>query len=122
MDAEDPTPHARSLWTAIGLELGQAELSRRFRASCSLPGEAGAGPRLTVGPEEPGHESPRKDKAAATQPTQPAVTVAVPRKRTPLQRWRSRLFRSLWTVCLVTGVLAILGRAVGGGVFFVVIG
>jgi hypothetical protein len=30
MDAEDPTPHARSLWTAIGLELGQPELRRRF--------------------------------------------------------------------------------------------
>jgi hypothetical protein len=30
MDDSDPTPHARSLWTAIGLSLGQQEIRRRF--------------------------------------------------------------------------------------------
>ena len=30
MDGADPTPHARSLWTAIGLQLGQPEIRRRF--------------------------------------------------------------------------------------------
>ncbi len=84
--------------------------------------EAQAEPRLMVDLDEPGPESPRKDKAAAAQPAQPAVMAAAPRKRTPLQIWRLRLFRSLWALCLVIGVLAVLGGAVGGGIFFVVIG
>src|SRR5260370_42676151 len=46
--------------------------------------EAQAEPRLTVDLDEPGPESPRKDKAAATQPTQPAVTRAVPPHPTAL--------------------------------------
>jgi hypothetical protein len=30
LDPQDPTPHAQSLWVALGLSLGQPELHRRF--------------------------------------------------------------------------------------------
>lgn len=30
LDPRDPTPHAESMWAALGLSLGQAELHRRF--------------------------------------------------------------------------------------------
>jgi hypothetical protein len=87
-------------------------------------------PSLMVDIDSPGPYRRGRDPQGQDRPAdgpQAVARAATPKKAArqkvaPLLRWRWRIFRVLWSVLVIFGVLAMIGGDIGGGASFAAIG